>query len=161
MLLPRWSALPGTARRWEASDPCSVIRLFTPTTSPPLLQWFPVVFGGYRPSRAPSIPLVSSSGTRDSNPRHPAWEAGTLPTELVPQTSESFRIPPPRTAARGKPAVKTAATVPACGASVDPPEGPPELPDAIRIGRARSLPIERSSRMHSTAARRVSSDCAV
>jgi hypothetical protein len=26
------------------------------------------------------------SGTRDSNPRHPAWEAGTLPTELVPQT---------------------------------------------------------------------------
>ena len=27
------------------------------------------------------------SGTRDSNPRHPAWEAGTLPTELVPQHS--------------------------------------------------------------------------
>ncbi len=26
------------------------------------------------------------SGTRDSNPRHPAWEAGTLPTELVPQS---------------------------------------------------------------------------
>jgi hypothetical protein len=25
------------------------------------------------------------SGTRDSNSRHPAWEAGTLPTELVPQ----------------------------------------------------------------------------
>ena len=25
------------------------------------------------------------SGTRGSNPRHPAWEAGTLPTELVPQ----------------------------------------------------------------------------
>lgn len=24
------------------------------------------------------------SGTRDSNSRHPAWEAGTLPTELVP-----------------------------------------------------------------------------
>jgi hypothetical protein len=24
------------------------------------------------------------SGTRGSNPRHPAWEAGTLPTELVP-----------------------------------------------------------------------------
>src|SRR5579863_7203961 len=27
----------------------------------------------------------SLSGTRDSNPRHPAWEAGTLPTELVPR----------------------------------------------------------------------------
>ncbi len=32
------------------------------------------------------------SGTRDSNPRHPAWEAGTLPTELVPQ-SDPFVSP--------------------------------------------------------------------
>ena len=27
------------------------------------------------------------SGRRDSNPRHPAWEAGTLPTELHPQSN--------------------------------------------------------------------------
>ena len=26
----------------------------------------------------------SGSGKRDSNPRHPAWEAGALPTELFP-----------------------------------------------------------------------------
>ena len=31
----------------------------------------------------------SRSGTRDSNPRHPAWEAGTLPTELVPRATPS------------------------------------------------------------------------
>lgn len=30
--------------------------------------------------------VANQSGTRDSNPRHPAWEAGTLPTELVPQS---------------------------------------------------------------------------
>ncbi len=30
----------------------------------------------------------SRSGTRDSNPRHPAWEAGTLPTELVPRAAD-------------------------------------------------------------------------
>ena len=29
---------------------------------------------------------TNQSGTRDSNSRHPAWEAGTLPTELVPQS---------------------------------------------------------------------------
>ena len=32
------------------------------------------------------------SGTRGSNPRHPAWEAGTLPTELVPLGG--FNVPP-------------------------------------------------------------------
>ena len=26
------------------------------------------------------------SGGRDSNPRHPAWKAGTLPTELLPRS---------------------------------------------------------------------------
>lgn len=39
-------------------------------------------FRGWRQS-------IHRSGTRDSNPRHPAWEAGTLPTELVPQTFEN------------------------------------------------------------------------
>src|SRR5581483_8530704 len=28
---------------------------------------------------------VKKSGRRDSNPRHPAWEASALPTELRPQ----------------------------------------------------------------------------
>ncbi len=30
------------------------------------------------------------SGRRDSNPRHPAWKAGTLPTELLPPISHSI-----------------------------------------------------------------------
>ena len=33
-----------------------------------------------------SLKLESWSGRRDSNPRQPAWKAGTLPTELLPQT---------------------------------------------------------------------------
>ena len=28
--------------------------------------------------------IFNESGKRDSNPRHPAWEASTLPTELLP-----------------------------------------------------------------------------
>ena len=38
------------------------------------------------------------SGTRDSNPRHPAWEAGTLPTELVPRGRD--RATPVRSSSR-------------------------------------------------------------
>ncbi len=30
--------------------------------------------------------LFCKSGRRDSNPRQPAWKAGTLPTELLPQS---------------------------------------------------------------------------
>ena len=30
------------------------------------------------------------SGRRDSNPRHPAWEASALPTELRPRTAQSL-----------------------------------------------------------------------
>ena len=28
------------------------------------------------------------SGRRDSNPRHPPWQGGALPTELRPQQSQ-------------------------------------------------------------------------
>jgi hypothetical protein len=35
---------------------------------------------------------VIKSGRRDSNPRHPAWEASALPTELRPQCRISRRI---------------------------------------------------------------------
>jgi hypothetical protein len=38
-------------------------------------------------ARQPGFYEAKGSGTRDSNPRHPAWEAGTLPTELVPRDS--------------------------------------------------------------------------
>lgn len=31
-----------------------------------------------------AVRLFWRSGRRDSNPRQPAWEAGTLPTELLP-----------------------------------------------------------------------------
>ena len=34
--------------------------------------------------------LASWSGRRDSNPRQPAWKAGTLPTELLPQNRIYF-----------------------------------------------------------------------
>ena len=30
------------------------------------------------------------SGRRDSNPRQPAWKAGTLPTELLPHISHIY-----------------------------------------------------------------------
>src|SRR5690349_19691613 len=30
------------------------------------------------------LPRLRWSGRRDSNPRHPAWKAGTLPAELHP-----------------------------------------------------------------------------
>jgi hypothetical protein len=30
------------------------------------------------------------SGIRGSNPRHPAWEAGTLPAELIPLAEIDF-----------------------------------------------------------------------
>ncbi len=33
------------------------------------------------------------SGRRDSNPRQPAWEAGTLPAELLPRSFVIFSIP--------------------------------------------------------------------
>ncbi len=45
------------------------------------------------PNRPFSL-VLEESGTRDSNSRHPAWEAGTLPTELVPQ-SMAFVTPQP------------------------------------------------------------------
>ena len=43
-----------------------------------------------RPKRpiALSLCLRKWSGQRDSNPRRPAWEADTLPTELCPLTGE-------------------------------------------------------------------------
>jgi hypothetical protein len=34
------------------------------------------------------------SGRRDSNPRRPAWKAGTLPTELLPRVAAVERRPP-------------------------------------------------------------------
>ena len=34
--------------------------------------------------KASGAEAFSGSGKRDSNPRHPAWEAGALPTELFP-----------------------------------------------------------------------------
>ena len=43
----------------------------------------------------PSIRVGSWSGRRDSNPRHPAWKARALPTELLPLNSltlEDFRV---------------------------------------------------------------------
>src|SRR4051812_25679510 len=35
---------------------------------------------------------IAWSGGRDSNPRQPAWEAGTLPTELPPRSQASIRL---------------------------------------------------------------------
>src|SRR5215218_6557456 len=37
-----------------------------------------------------SAELCDWSGGRDSNPRQPAWEAGTLPTELPPRRSFEY-----------------------------------------------------------------------
>ena len=37
--------------------------------------------------------LKKWSGRRDSDPRHPAWEADTLPTELRPQKPQKHTVP--------------------------------------------------------------------
>jgi len=48
------------------------------------------------PLRSPITQVCETrSGTRGSNPRHPAWEAGTLPTELVPRTKGTLTSAPP------------------------------------------------------------------
>ena len=36
--------------------------------------------------------LKKWSGRRDSDPRHPAWEADTLPTELRPQKPQKYIV---------------------------------------------------------------------
>ena len=41
------------------------------------------------------FPSSSWSGRRDSNPRQPAWKAGTLPTELLPLNRSYFSPHPP------------------------------------------------------------------
>ena len=38
----------------------------------------------------PGIPARDWSGRRDSNPRHPAWKARALPTELLPLASRDI-----------------------------------------------------------------------
>ncbi len=43
---------------------------------------------------------AQKSGRRDSNPRHPAWEATPLPTELRPHSTETSRNLPAWTAGR-------------------------------------------------------------
>jgi hypothetical protein len=40
----------------------------------------------HRPARGPGRPAQGWSGRPDSNRRHPAWEAGALPTELRPRS---------------------------------------------------------------------------
>ena len=47
--------------------------------------------------------MIYWSGKRDSNSRHPAWEAGALPTELSPLRSVRSMIPSPRHESRKKP----------------------------------------------------------
>lgn len=44
-----------------------------------------------RPKKSPRHRGLFWSGRRDSNPRPPAWEAGALPTELLPHSVEVWR----------------------------------------------------------------------
>ena len=41
-----------------------------------------------------SYARVVQSARRDSNPRHPAWEASTLPTELLAQLVSPAEVEP-------------------------------------------------------------------
>ena len=56
------------------------------TTSP--------LFGCAQPSHQHHTPSnhLHQSGQRDSNPRHSAWEADALPTELCPRTFDSLSM---------------------------------------------------------------------
>ncbi len=47
--------------------------------------------GARRQRKSPDVIGACWSGKRDSNPRHPAWEADALPTELFPRTPGSVR----------------------------------------------------------------------
>ena len=79
--------------RAEAHSPAPVAVRSIPQLVAAPLRRNPTAARLVGPSRRPSgqNPQRFRSGTRDSNPRHPAWEAGTLPTELVPQ-SDAVRI---------------------------------------------------------------------
>jgi hypothetical protein len=65
----------GRVRRQASLPPVSL-----PPVSPDGVLWV-----GVQRRQPTASPQSFWSGTRDSNPRHPAWEAGTLPTELVPR----------------------------------------------------------------------------
>ncbi len=110
-------------RGWRNDvDAFAKIACTRPEPSSPRVQRVSGRFTGL-PGRAhPTKRPDSSSGRRDSNPRHQAWEACTLPTELLPQRPAGLPREDPRVnePCRGPSSHAQKATVRVCVAAPGP-----------------------------------------